>query len=88
MQPHTTSVPDAAHVRWIKPPLGFVKCKVDASFSLDTNQVGIGMCLRDEEGTFVGAKSFISLVWLICIWEKLLVSILLLNGCDILGWRG
>jgi len=39
---------------------GFLKCKVDASFSLHSNKVGIGVCIRDEMRLSVGART----VWL------------------------
>jgi hypothetical protein len=42
---------------WQRPPPGFVKCNVDASFSKPLNKVGIGMCLRDEFGMYMGAKT-------------------------------
>jgi hypothetical protein len=42
---------------WQRPPRGFVKCNVDASFSKPLNKVGIGMCLRDEFGMYMGAKT-------------------------------
>jgi hypothetical protein len=34
-----------------------MKCNVDASFSASQNRFGIGMCIRDEEGQFVLAKT-------------------------------
>jgi len=33
------------------------KCNVDVSFSNSLNKVGIGLCIRDEEGRFVLAKT-------------------------------
>jgi hypothetical protein len=48
---------DRDSFNWKRPPHGFVKCNVDASFSEYHNRVGIGMCLRDEFGMFVGAKT-------------------------------
>ncbi|PNY12478.1 ribonuclease H, partial [Trifolium pratense] len=47
-------------LKWKRPPHGFFKCNVDGSFSEYHNRVGIGMCLRDEFGMFVGAK----IIWL------------------------
>jgi len=47
-------------VRWKRPPNSFVKCNVDASFSEHYSRVGIEMCLRDELGMFIGAKT----IWL------------------------
>jgi len=46
-----------AGVRWQKPRRGRVKCNVDASFSTSMNRCGIGICIRDEEGKFVRAKT-------------------------------
>jgi hypothetical protein len=43
--------------RWKKPMCGRLKCNVDASFSSSTNKVGVGMCIRDEDGCFVRAKT-------------------------------
>jgi ribonuclease HI len=42
--------------KWVKPIPGRFKCNIDASFSEVSNMVGIGMCIRDENGTFVLAK--------------------------------
>ncbi|PNY01281.1 cytochrome p450 [Trifolium pratense] len=42
---------------WIKPSIGRYKCNVDASFSYLHNKVGIGMCIRDDQGRFVKAKT-------------------------------
>ncbi|XP_024628604.1 uncharacterized protein [Medicago truncatula] len=47
-------------VKWQRPPNSFVKCNVDTSFSQNYNKVGIGICLRDEFGMFIGAKT----IWL------------------------
>jgi len=46
-----------ADVRWQKTRRGRVKCNVDASFSTSMNRCGIGICIRDEEGQFVRAKT-------------------------------
>jgi ribonuclease HI len=40
------------------PPHGRLKCNIDASFSESLNKTGIGMCIRDAEGTFVLAKTY------------------------------
>ncbi|PNY12438.1 estradiol 17-beta-dehydrogenase [Trifolium pratense] len=32
---------------------GRYKCNIDASFSLHRNHIGIGMCIRDDEGRIV-----------------------------------
>ena len=42
--------------KWVKPSPGRFKCNVDASFSEISNMVGIGMCIMDENGTFVLTK--------------------------------
>ena len=52
----TSSSPAAAMVRWKKPSVGSYKCNVDAAFSSSFNRTGIGICIQDEEGTFVLAK--------------------------------
>jgi hypothetical protein len=36
--------------RWQKPHTGRYKCNIDASFSVQQNKVGIGMCIRDDQG--------------------------------------
>lgn len=55
----STHQPDSPHdvVKWRKPQLGWVKCKVDASFSLSANKVSVGMCLLDDRGNFLRAKT-------------------------------
>ncbi|GAU25475.1 hypothetical protein TSUD_71290 [Trifolium subterraneum] len=49
-QQHAVSV-------WSKPPLGRYKCNVDASFSIRRNRTEIGICIRDDQGSFVLAKT-------------------------------
>jgi ribonuclease HI len=44
-------------LKWIKPSPGRFTCNVDASFSQARNRVGIGVCIRDDEGRFVLAKT-------------------------------
>jgi len=46
-----------ASVRWQWPQRGRLKCNVDASFSDPLNRTGIGIYVRDDEGTFVLAKT-------------------------------
>lgn len=41
---------------WKKSDVGRFKCNVDVAFSTATNRVGIGICIRDEQGSFVLAK--------------------------------
>ena len=43
--------------QWLPPSLGRYKCNVDAAFSDHFQRTGIGMCLRDDAGTFVLAKT-------------------------------
>jgi len=45
------------NVKWIKPAEGRFKCNIDASFSQLSNRVGIWVCIRDDRGTFVLAKT-------------------------------
>ena len=42
---------------WTKPSLGRYKCNVDAFFLESLDWVGIGICIRDEEGGFVLAQT-------------------------------
>lgn len=44
-------------MKWIKPGPDIFKCNVDASFSQARNRVGIGVCIRDDEGRYVLAKT-------------------------------
>jgi len=44
-------------LKWVKPSSGRFKCNVDGSFSQALNPVGIGVCIRDDEGCFVLAKT-------------------------------
>ena len=43
--------------KWQKPRRGRLKCNVDASFSMTENKFDIGMCIRNEEGRFIRAKT-------------------------------
>jgi hypothetical protein len=54
---HDTTSPSASDTVWKCPQHGRLKCKLDASFSDSLNRTGIGMCIRDAEGTFVLAKT-------------------------------
>ncbi|CAJ2641086.1 unnamed protein product [Trifolium pratense] len=49
--------PTIAGTRWSKPSIGRYKCNIDASFSTILNKVGIGVCVRDDQGSFVLAKT-------------------------------
>jgi hypothetical protein len=42
---------------WRKPMTGRVKCNIDASFPTNSSRVGICMCIRDEHGAFILAKT-------------------------------
>jgi hypothetical protein len=44
-------------IPWEKPAIGCYKCNIDASFSSSMNKVVIGMCVRDDAGDFVLAKT-------------------------------
>lgn len=42
---------------WRKPPLGFLKCNVDAGFHNDLNVTSMGCCIRDAQGHVVAAHT-------------------------------
>jgi hypothetical protein len=42
---------------WWKSSAGQVKCNVDASFSSQNNKVGTYICIRDDQGVFILAKT-------------------------------
>lgn len=42
---------------WTKPSPGRYKCNIDTSFSDSLDKVGIGICIRDDEGVFVLART-------------------------------
>ncbi|CAJ2636059.1 unnamed protein product [Trifolium pratense] len=52
--------PSPQQTVWTKPKHGRYKCNVDASFSLDRNKVGIGMCLRDDHGRNILASNLVN----------------------------
>lgn len=54
--PATVSNP-IVDVRWSKPPSGFSKINVDAAFPTTGDISCWGLCLRNDEGAFVGASS-------------------------------
>lgn len=59
--PHPQSAASSSHdhrITWQPPGVGRYKCNIDAAFSSHVNRTGIGMCVRDAEGTFVLAKAF------------------------------
>ncbi|MCH99278.1 cytochrome P450, partial [Trifolium medium] len=55
--PNNSQLQHRSVTRWVKPQLGRYKCNIDASFSVQHNKVGIGMCIRDDQGRFVLAKT-------------------------------
>jgi len=54
-QQDTVSRPGVCRLQ--RPARGRFKCNIHASLSTSTNKVGLGMCIRDEEGRFVLAKT-------------------------------
>lgn len=42
---------------WRKPDEGHFKCNVDAAFFKESNRVGIGICIRDDNGRLVKART-------------------------------
>jgi ribonuclease HI len=45
-------------ILWQPPTSGRYKCNIDVAFSSHHNRTGIGICVRDSEGSFVLAKNF------------------------------
>ena len=52
-----SAVPAAVQPRWQPPEHGCMKCNVDAVFSSQRNKTGVGICIRDEDGFFVLART-------------------------------
>jgi len=57
-----TTVPQVRSIRqeedhWKKPTPDRYKCNIDASFSTSLNKAGLSMCLRDDDGAFVLART-------------------------------
>nr|ABN06084.1 Polynucleotidyl transferase, Ribonuclease H fold [Medicago truncatula] len=44
-------------ISWERPSRGRFKCNVDAGFSTSKNRIGIGICVRDDDGAYVLAKT-------------------------------
>lgn len=44
--------------RWQKPQQGRLKCNIDATFNSTSNRIGVDICVRDDEGAYVLAKTF------------------------------
>jgi hypothetical protein len=57
MATHRNSNVERIQETWIKPRANFMKCNVDASFSINHDLVGIGIIIRDHRGHFFMAKS-------------------------------
>jgi hypothetical protein len=53
----TPSTSQQHEIKWQPPVAGRYKCNIDASFSAQANRTGIGICVRDAEGTFVLART-------------------------------
>lgn len=51
------AAPVSARLKWQPPAPGRMKSNIDAAFSGQRNRTGIGICLRDEGGVFVLAKT-------------------------------
>ncbi|WJX44042.1 hypothetical protein P8452_31070 [Trifolium repens] len=49
-------VTESANI-WQPPPRGKLKCNIDAAIFAELNRFGVGMCLRNDHGQFVKAKT-------------------------------
>jgi len=56
-QQATTSTSHQHRIKWQPPVAERYKCNIDATFSSQVIRTGIGICVRDAEGTFVLAKT-------------------------------
>jgi ribonuclease HI len=54
---HNSSSSSLTDTVWQRPSSGRLKCNIDASFYNSLNRTGIGVCIRDDEGSFVMAKT-------------------------------
>lgn len=54
---HLSGANDEVPVSWSKPPMGFVKINSDAAFFGNSTVASFGMCLRNDQGAFLGAKT-------------------------------
>jgi ribonuclease HI len=54
--PAVMSNSESNQIWWQPPTHGRVKCNTDAAFYEHRNSMGIGLCIRDDEGTFILAK--------------------------------
>jgi len=59
--PHGAAPEASSHIatRWQRPLMGRYKCNIDAAFSSSLNRTGIGICIRDHDGSFVLAKTLL-----------------------------
>jgi ribonuclease HI len=57
VQLSSTSATSVHNLHWQRPSQGRFKCNVDAGFSVASNRTCIGICVRDDEGAFVLAKT-------------------------------
>jgi hypothetical protein len=55
--PAASVIAEPHQIKWQPPANGRFKCNIDAAFSIPHNRTGVGICLRDDEGTFVLAKT-------------------------------
>jgi len=53
----TASTTQHHQIKWQPHVAGRYNCNIDAAFSSQANRTGIGICVRDAEGTFVMAKT-------------------------------
>ncbi|PNX77982.1 cytochrome p450, partial [Trifolium pratense] len=44
-------------IKWKKPSPGRIKYNIDAAFPSNNNRIGLGICIRDETGAFIRAKT-------------------------------
>lgn len=66
-----SAVPAAVQPRWQPPEHGRMNCNVDAAFSSQRNKTGVGICIRDEDGVFVLARTVTFGVYPVDIGEAL-----------------
>lgn len=54
-QTHMKGVRQSTTAKWIKPPSGWLKMNTDAAIDIQGKKVGLGLVLRDSEGSLVAA---------------------------------
>jgi ribonuclease HI len=54
-QHHTPVEQPQQMISWLKPPMGWLKCNVDAGFHHNLNKTSAGWCVRDNLGRFMKA---------------------------------